>query len=353
MRVLLLNDTALSPHVGSLAVSSAIERLIGEVNATISHRVFVTQYRSLWDGSEASSIANVENSPVAEMLNSVDAVVLNGEGTMHHDNGLHYLAILGASQQRGLKTLMVNSLFEEINHFKAVIQRLDECICRDPLSLLEARLINPDSQLHPDLIIEAEPFWDKDCQIDLTNQIICTDWHPHRSKDVGRALLEFMKVTPKTFFYPFKHGVQRSIWRSALANFSSAAAVVAARYHAVYLAILAGLPCVMLESNSHKMEALLHWLGEPLVLCNHAADLETALRKAKSNRAGFLELRHKLLSYGAFKGFSKFVQPYRRELCNENQRPMVVKRYQSQPHLWLLQTPEKAALEAQLFGSGT
>jgi hypothetical protein len=56
MKVMLLNDTSLSPHVGSLAVSAALERLISLADAEITQRVYVTEQGELWRGAAPVSI---------------------------------------------------------------------------------------------------------------------------------------------------------------------------------------------------------------------------------------------------------------------------------------------------------
>lgn len=354
MKVLLLNDTSLSPHVGSLAVSAVLDRLIALAGGEITHRVYVTQGRELWQGSEAESVAAVKQSPLATALASVDAVVLNGEGTLHHNHGLQYLAILAVAQERGLKTFLVNSIFEEITFFSDVIGRLDECFCREPLSLAHAVKQHPGAQMRPDLIVDAEPFWDRECTIDLEGKILCTDWHPQRTHDIGATIVAFQRAHANSYFYPLKHGIQTAIWRSAKVNFAGAEAVVAARHHAVYLAILTGRPCVMLDSNSHKMAALQRLLGKPLVLCENGRDLETTLKTARADANGFRELQAKLLAFPRFDLFA----PLRSEKNDppadlppakvSARSPAPVRQYQSQPRHWLLQTPERLSLERAL-----
>ena len=56
MKVMLLNGTSLSPHVGCLAVSAALERLISLAVTEITQRVYVTEQRELWRGTAADSI---------------------------------------------------------------------------------------------------------------------------------------------------------------------------------------------------------------------------------------------------------------------------------------------------------
>ena len=171
----------------------------------------------------------------------------------------------------------MNSILEEVTLFRHVISRLDECICRDPLSLAEALQVQPRARMCADLIVEAEPFWERECSIDLHDHVICTDWHPQRTSDVGVTMLAFHRAHPHSFFYPFKHGIQTAIWRSAKANIATAEAVIAARYHAVYLAILAGRPCAGSgNSNSHKMLALQRMLGPPSYYVNTRGILNLA-----------------------------------------------------------------------------
>jgi hypothetical protein len=351
MKVMLLNDTSLSPHVGSLASSAALERLISLADAEITDRIYVTECRDLWQGSEAKSIMAVQQSWIAVALENVDAVILNGEGTLHHNNGLHYLAILAVAQKRGLKTFLVNSIFQEITFFQDVIAHLDQCICREPLSLAEAAKLHSAAEMRPDLIVEAEPFWEREFTIDLRGKTICTDWHPQRTRDVGATMVAFHRAHQGSFFYPMKHGIQTRIWRSAKANFAVAEAVVAARHHAVYLAILAGRPCVMLDSNSHKMIALQRMLGKPLALCEKGRDLESALKKARANLNGFLELQAKLLAFPHVHLFPQLRGGMKGRLENaanlpiSTRRTREIQRYQSQARHWLLQTPERLSLE--------
>jgi hypothetical protein len=351
MKVMLLNDTSLSPHVGSLAVSAVLDHLISRAGGEVTHRVYVTEFKELWRGSEAESVAAVEQSPITIALASVEAVILNGEGTLHHNNGLHYLAILAAAQRRGLKTFLINSIFQEITFFQDVIARLDECVCREPLSWAEAITLHSGARMRPDLIVNAEPFWDREHTIDLREKIICTDWHPQRSNDVGITMIDFQRRHQNSFFYPLKHGVQGAIWRSAKANFASAEAVVAARHHAVYLAILAARPCVMLDSNSHKMVALQRMLGKPLMLCEKSRDLEAALKRACSDKNGFLELRSKLLAFPCSNLFPQLraetIQSFHDAASVQISapRPSSVRQYHSQPRHWLLQTPDRLSVE--------
>ncbi len=56
MKVMLLNDTSLSPHVGSLAVSAVLDHLISRAGGEITHRVYVTEQGELWRGAAADSI---------------------------------------------------------------------------------------------------------------------------------------------------------------------------------------------------------------------------------------------------------------------------------------------------------
>jgi hypothetical protein len=70
--------------------------------------------------------------------------------------------------------------------------------------------------------------------------------------------------------------------------------VVTARHHGVYLALMAGVPFVPLESNSWKIHATVEALGLPVRLCTDHAGIVDQIEAAKANRAAFAEAGERL-----------------------------------------------------------
>jgi hypothetical protein len=287
MDLLLLNETGVVPHIGCLAVANANARMLSGAGHRVKFRTFVTEYRELWNGDEASSITAAEKE-FRDRFDEVNGVVVNGEGTLHHGAGLHLLAVAGAAQRRGLKTFLVNTVFQEIDAFRDVLRRFDDFVVRDACSLKEARAFGCRSaRMELDSVLAAD--WGHEPMIDLSGKVVVSDWFPGRTRDVGVAMRAFERSRPNAFFFPFRHGIHLSCWRSAVATLKTARSFVCARHHGLYVAGLAAVPFVAFPSNSHKVEGLIEASGLPIPFVEQAADLESALRKAENEPTLFEE----------------------------------------------------------------
>lgn len=283
MKILLLNDNGVVPHIGCLGVSDAHARMLGSRGHAVVRRRFVADCGDFYTGDEEASTAAVLADPgLRSDLDSVDAVVLNGEGSIHHGAGLHWLAIVAAAQRLGKMTLVVNAVVQESLQFVGVLRSADDVCVRDLRSLRYLESQGVRARLVPDSIFEAN--FDGGCNIDLTGRIVVTDWHPQRNADVGAAIRGFMQERgTECFYYPMMHGCWRDHWRSALADWLRARAVVTGRHHGVCLAALARVPFVALPSNTYKVEGMLEAAGSDLGTCTDAAGISRTLERLEAS----------------------------------------------------------------------
>lgn len=282
MKVLLLNDTATVPHVGCQAVSDAHARLLGEAGHRVVDRAFLGELRRFAGPDEATGIrAVLADAPMRARLEACDAVVVNGEGTLHHGAGSEYFALLGAAQQLGKATLVVNAVFEAHRGWQQVLQRLDDFCVRDQHSLEHARSLGLRCRLVPDSFLGAH--FDAPRFVDLTDRIVVTDWHPVRDGDVGRTMRTLLDRVESTFYFPLLHGIHAHLWRGAADAWAGASLVITARHHGVYLAAIARKPFVALPSNTRKVEGLIAAAGAAIPVCVSAAEVEAGLAHAMSH----------------------------------------------------------------------
>lgn len=285
---MLLNDTGIVPHVGCLAVSDAHARMLARAGHTIADRRFVWSLPRCRSPDEAAAIDAVLASDLRPAIEAVDAVVCNGEGTIHHGAGLELLAALGAAQQLGKPTLLVNCVLEEAPGFQRTLERLTDLAVRDAATHAYLAGRGVGSRVAPDSILEAE--FSPSPAADLAGRVAVLDWHPQRNHDVGRTLAAYLRDhADSTFYFPLLHGVQRHIWRFAVATLRTASLVVSARHHGIYLAALAGRPFVALPSNTHKVEGLIEASGLPIPVCRTPDELDAAVRFAAGHEALFTE----------------------------------------------------------------
>ncbi|HSF96150.1 MAG TPA: polysaccharide pyruvyl transferase family protein [Thermohalobaculum sp.] len=300
MKILLCNDTGTKSHVGCLAVSDAHARMLGRMGHIVHHRYFVTELDRHAQPTLDRTIASLErDGGLMAHLDASDAVVVNGEGTLHHGRGLEYIGLLALARRRGKAALLVNALFQEMDVEPAVLNALDGFFVRDSLSDAYARSRGIRCGLTPDSILAAG-FSDRP-DTDFGGDLVVTDWHKSRDADVGLASIRFqLDAAPgeRRHFFPLHAREVRRRWAGAMAAMGTARIVVTARHHGVYLALMAGVPFVPLESNSWKIQATVESLGLPIRPCADEAGIRAQIGDAETNAAAFAEagkrLREKL-----------------------------------------------------------
>lgn len=285
MKIMLINDTGTEPHLGCQGVSNAHVVMLAQLGYVVKYRYFVGQLAHYFCGNEADSIKSVLNDhDFIKRLEEVDAVVVNGEGTIHHGFGLQYLAVLGAAQRLGKKTLLINAVFEESYGFENVLRQLDDFCVREASSAEFAASLGVECRILPDSFLEAqfdnsvEPF------IDLTGKVVVTDWHFARDLDCGKTMMSYLYDNiDRSFYFPLLHEVHRQTWKSSLRMLSNCDFIITGRHHGIYLAVAARKPFVALPSNSHKIEGLIKWSGLPIPVCSNPTELQAGIAFCKRN----------------------------------------------------------------------
>ena len=108
MRILLANETGSVPHLGCRAVADGHARLLGRAGHAVADRLFLNALRGHEVGDDRDVVAAIErDTHLMGRVAAVDAVVVNGEGTIHHGAGRGWLGLLQAAQNMGKLTLIV------------------------------------------------------------------------------------------------------------------------------------------------------------------------------------------------------------------------------------------------------
>lgn len=290
MNIFLLNDTGTVPHVGCQAVSDAHARMLAEAGHIVTDRAFLGELRRFAGSDEDDSIdAVLSDDSMRARLEACDAVVVNGEGTLHHGAGVEYFAVLGAAQRLRKATLIVNAVFEAHSGWLSVLSRLDDFCVRDLASLEHATSQGLRCRLVPDSFLAAS--FDQRAYADLSNKIVVTDWHPARDGDVGNTVRTLIdRLGSDCFYFPMLHGVHAKLWRGAAATWMTADLVVTARHHGIYLAALAGKPFVALPSNTKKVEGLLAAAGVDIAVCTSLSQVQDSVDSVISRLSEFDKL---------------------------------------------------------------
>ena len=296
MKILLCNDTGIKPHVGCQAVSDAHARMLGRMGHVVHHRYFVNELSVHARSTLAETMSVLDRQDeVMERIRTSDAVIVNGEGTLHHNNGKEYIALLMLAKRLGKATLIVNSIYQEMDIDATVLNDLDAFFVRDPRSEAYAKSKGVKCSYAPDSILEAG-FTDE-VHMDFRGNIVVTDWLKARDADVGTSCTRFLAEAPSNgprFFFPFHSDDARATWHMAAASAATAGVLVTGRHHGIYLSVIAGIPFVPMASNSWKIEAMLESLDLSIMPCSNYGGLVKLLDEVKSRKSSFAEAAKRL-----------------------------------------------------------
>lgn len=304
-KIAYFNCTAKAPHIGCMAVTDAHLRMLLSAGHTIEHVFYTGELKKY--GNERSEIYSSMKADIdfISQLENIDAVAINGEGTIHHGSGIDLLVLSDLSIEMGKKVYLVNAVLEAVDGFDDVLNKLDDINVRDKESsdYLDSKRIK--HRLIPDSILETR--FEDNAFADYSGKIVITDWHRQRDGDIGSMLVEYMKKHEKdVVFMPFKncfYGINGK-WRGTVATISKAKLIITARHHGAYIAGLAGVPMVALPSNTHKIEGLLSMSPAKFAFCNAGDNLEEKAAFALENPEIAKEFHDYLISGRPLETFS-------------------------------------------------
>jgi hypothetical protein len=279
MRVAIFNDTRGDQgHLGCTAVMDQLEALIAVIGGEVTFRwPFDRDWREAKDALPRRS--------------DIDAIIVNGEGTMHGSptrKNAVALAELGqfAKQHYGVPIALVNAtLFNNDAGFYRSLKSFDLIWLRDEMSCNTAREHGLSVRYCPDLSMSHD--WSKVAV--LRQNIGVTGSVKHRDdlrlrKFASAAGAEFRSMvrversSPKKIM-TLRVGELRKAWRArnryldlgpenqpkspeALISWiASKSLIVTGRYHTATLCILTSTPFLFLGSNTPKITALCENVG--------------------------------------------------------------------------------------------
>jgi GT2 family glycosyltransferase/tetratricopeptide (TPR) repeat protein len=317
LSVALFNDTGCLSHAGCRGVSSGHDAMSESLGVDIAYRSCLGEWSELWSGERAASLQAFRKSQLPRLLHGMDAVVVNGEGTIHHGAGLHLTTILAGAQELGLPTFLVNAVFQECEQDLETLRKLDDFTVRDSNSAAYLERLGIAHRLVSDSILAAD-FENRPCH-DFAGKIVVTDHHLARNHDVGQALKRLLKeLGDQAVYYPLDAPERAEDWRHAVADLEAVRLVVTGRHHGVYLAGMAGVPFVALGSNTWKVEGLLAGLPGELSVCADLGELRQACERAMANRPLFKEVQQFFQSQLPLTTFERLAKLERRRPASEN-----------------------------------
>lgn len=261
MRALILNDTRNGNHLGCIVVMERLEALCREAG------LHVTAMLRLGRHFEAQ---------VAHELGQCDVVIINGEGTMHHDAaGAMAIVRAGAmAASRKLPIALINTVWQENRLANPLLAQCRWISARESFSQAAIAQADMLAELVPDLTLTADPAQlFQSAPGSATGGIVVLDdvrlplslalahyAHAHALPFFpmgSRPSLRTRQGWSKMIRLGLASGWARQFHRGQMGAIASASVVITGRFHGICLAILAGRPFVAFASNTHKIEGLL------------------------------------------------------------------------------------------------
>lgn len=289
--IVVANDVGLARHHGSKMVTA---RLVNELSAR---------------GFDVVTIPAGENwRDHTDFVEGASAVVVNGEGTMHHsaDAAKHLVSLAPYCQSRSVPVFLVNSIWQDNSAMMAQqAKSFAGVFVRESRSQKQLADAGVASEVVPDLVIGwRAPGGDTVARkgVVITDSVVLSDTHllaksaeatdavfttlePPQPISVDYTDVAFTRLqspVPVTLSGLWKGAVRRAYrargalyatvrrWRGNQVEFSledfftvlrHSELLITGRFHAVCMAMVTGTPFLAPVSNSHKIDAMLDDAG--------------------------------------------------------------------------------------------
>lgn len=340
-RILLVNDTGNLPNPGCRAVRKAYKLLFDQhieqtvINASIPVNYWIKHFREIClkgsdavikqSGSFTAPVESVSDVDISEWekirlsltekdldlknaLNTCDVVVINGEGSIHHNSvrTLSILALAKTAIEAGKKTLLLNSTIQAVmpELLQDVLSRLDFIHVREQASQDYLKKLNIGSHFLPDLAFYAleEESIPKLRLLDAKIHVLVTGGVLIDEDGLNNIFDAVESIKMRSVYLSIGDGGETSLARKIceerdipmveakkigvkeLIGFIKQFKIgISGRHHINIFMMRAGLPFLPLSSNTWKIEETLKAVNYPLKPIMSYADLAPALAYMSKN----------------------------------------------------------------------
>ncbi len=289
---ILLNDTSVNHHHGCHKVVDNISIFFNSLGVAIIYKHAVG---NTWKN----------NSTFNEKLDEADILIINAEGTIHHNStrGRILLEAVVEAKKYGKLVLLLNMTYQSNPvEFKEYLAQADLITVRESLSLAELNKLGIKAMLVPDftfydvenyapikadrkhcLVTDSvfqslslslfnfadsnEGFKFRPILSKNPNDKLWSHYSTRFIKFPSKMTLKLLVTRPKTFYKEYKlnntlykkHTIENT--KAYIDEVSKANGIITARFHALCFAIQQRNKFLTVVSNSHKVEGLLKDIG--------------------------------------------------------------------------------------------
>ncbi len=255
MKTLLLNDTRSAQHVGcELVMDNSLEacaqvglEVVGTVTTAEAKETLIPRLESI----------------------TFDLLLVNGEGSMHHDRPVpsHLCEAAEWAKREGKRTVLYNTLWEANERLNASLPAFDQIYCRDSVSADAVRAAGATAVVVPDMIFASQ--FEKSTRHRSRNDWTILDSIDRKrsaalSKLASRYVFPFLHMDRIAFERLKKRLFVRTGWFDwehegvpiFIETLQFSDHVLSGRFHGTCLAMILGVPVLSVRSNTAKLETL-------------------------------------------------------------------------------------------------
>lgn len=276
MRAIVLNDTRSEDHIGcQLVMRNLLEQC--------SRR-----------GIDV--VASLPNSQLDDLpfvkahLHEFELLIVNGEGTLHHDcpKALSLCRAAQYADAQGKKAVLINTVWQDNDQLHRFLPSFQLVAARESRSQAAIARVGPPARLVPDLVFATSPptsFSPRATKATVNHATVVID-SVDRKTTLRWAWRAVIRGYGMFVMHPtnYERLARRPLLMRALARRSGVplqiigdnfvgqlgffSRVISGRFHGCCLAMLVGIPVLGLASNTHKIEGLFHdaGLGDPAIV---------------------------------------------------------------------------------------
>lgn len=284
--VALINNTVNQMHHGCEVVVHQIEAMLNERGIAVAVSVMEGQH---W-----------KDSP--EFMNSLDAldgIIVNGEGTIHHDRkaGRYLVEVAQLAKDHGLPCFLINTTYQENSeNYCRYLKQFDRIYVRESESYRELLNVGIESEVVPDMTLSYDyRLTEKQLraprsQIGVTDSSMVStaeslynlavkegfsflpvirsfkeNWSFRWVEFVRRVKFDLMltvrRVFPSASYLDIRNQYIKHRVDGYLDALAQCKGVVSGRFHSDCFCLLTATPFLAIDGNSHKVSSMLRDVG--------------------------------------------------------------------------------------------
>lgn len=203
-------------------------------------------YKVLSYVSSQSVARGLEDVQIASLIDMADLVVINGEGTLHHDApaAKNLLNVVRIANRKGKQVAVINALWQEMTLDEETIEALkNSYICVREIKSKNELL---KSGINADIALDLSYHEGQGEEGFLRSGVVVGGWYgrkPYRPK--GAQVIDIFQTS----------------WKDCVKILQNASCLITGRHHEIYAAARARCPFIAFSGNSWKNESLIEMSG--------------------------------------------------------------------------------------------